>query len=842
MDSPKVDGLKIDSLIGHGGCGRVYRATDEKGRKVAVKLFEAMAIHRPLLARMTARLEQGGWPEGVAPVFSADFDGRPAVWVTPCYEDEEADRFIPRSLQWRIDGYPDAQTWPLVREIAAALGKMHERQVAHANLKPGNVFFDSEEQVRLTDWALGNLPGTSHFEFTDALLYQSPEQLSHPEGYLENAGYRWDVYTFGSLAFRLLTGRFPRCHDTFVQVAPAPHETGKEGIHAEPPKISKNLLKYPEIQWPDAAADPMEEEFRKVVERCLALDPAQRPATMTEVVTAFEMIERHHQTEREKQDLQDRHRKAERNARKSLFAAGVALAVAFAFAALWQLALYQKRRDRNNSRDTIQHLQTEAREASETKTRAEASEKKALEDLAYQKELGLARLEASRQIGDRLFSWAMEKGQRQLPPLDGRELRLKRLERYFEDFLARTADVPALEDERARVLLQLAEVSLAAGDVKQATERLSTALTTWNDQPVPAEWKLRMATDSLLLALLHQSTNSPDTGKSFKAARQALSRVPKEGIDLDRLTQLTAILDFHEAQYLSAKGEDTKALDQLLRATQTLNQLALQRPDAAVLRSELASCYLSSATILEGMGNLGDAREVRKLAATEIQKLLKTSPNDPSLRMDLAGCYAAMAEAAVLAGDTAAADSLNQEALKMLDLLRAEQPDLHALEILRAWQLGLRAGLLRDRGQAAEALRFFDDGIRILEKARAAGNPGAMTTFRLAQLWWQKGRMLGAQGNRREEIVLERKARESLTNLETMDGTDRPRLEQIQKAEAYLLGDLGLALQLSGDKEEAREVFAEAVKLWEILLKSRPQSEEFDEGLAWCRQRLAELQ
>ncbi|MFT3992533.1 MAG: serine/threonine-protein kinase [Luteolibacter sp.] len=842
MDSPKVDGLKIDGLIGHGGCGRVYRATDEKGQRVAVKLFEAMAIHRPLLSKMTERLENGGWPEGVIPVFSADFSGRPALWVTPWHEELHDDLLVPRTLQRRIDEYPGEHAWPLVRKIAAALAAMHERQVPHGNLKPGNVFFDDNGHVQLTDWAVGNIPGTSHFEFTDALLYQAPEQLSNPEGYLDEAGYRWDVYAFGALSYRLLTGRFPRCHDTFIQVAPAAHETRKEGIHAELPKIAKNLLKQPEIEWPDERANALEAAFRGLIMRCLSLEPVKRPATMSEVVAELNSTEQRLATAEEKRRLLEQRQLAERRARRALLFAGAAVAIALVFGSLWQLADYQKRRERHEREENMRALKAAAVQSTAAKEKAEASEKKILQELAYEKELGIARLEASRQIGDRLFSWAMEKGQRKLPPLDGRELRLKRLERYFEDFLTRTANIPMLEDERARATLQLAEISLAAGDEKQATGRISTALAAWKNQPVNAELKLRMATNSLLLALLQQSTNSPETGNAFTSARQALTEVPKDGIDADRLTQLVAILDFHEAQYLSLKGDDTKALNQLLRATQTLNQLALQRPDAAVLRSELASCYLSSATILEGMGNIGDAREVRNLAVAEIQKILKTTPNDPSLRMDLAGCYSAMAEAAVLSGDTVAADSLNQEALKMLDRLLGEQPDLLAAEILKASQLGLRAGLLRDRGQSADALKLFDDGIRILESARATSGSSAMATYRLAQLWWQKGRMLGAQGNRQEEIRLETKAGESFASLEALKSTDGPRLDQIQKAEAYLMGDLGLALQLSGNKEQARQVFAEAVNLWEMLLKSRPQSEEFDEGLSWCRQRLAELQ
>src|SRR5690606_34008082 len=144
----------------------------------------------------------------------------------------------------------------------------------------------------------------------------------------------------------------------------------------------------------------------------------------------------------------------------------------------------------------------------------------------------------------------------------------------------------------------------------------------WKTLPMDAELRFRMATNRLLLALLLQSGNDPRMETAFAEARMELGDVPQTEVDAARLQQLLAILDFHEAKSLAVRGSEAKALEQLMRATQTLNRLADGRPDSVVLRSELAACYLSSATILEGMGNLGDAREVQALAAAEILKLL----------------------------------------------------------------------------------------------------------------------------------------------------------------------------------------------------------------------------
>ena len=839
MDVPRADGMKPGKLIGNGGCGRVYLTKDEAGNDRAMKIFDPAAVSLSLLEKMTGRLEAGGWPVGVMQVLGADLKSKQPYWVMPLVAGiEDGADPLPCNLQIWLREHPGTYSWKLVRSLARALARMHERRVPHGNLKPGNVFIGDDGEAILSDWAMGNMPETKQFNFTDAVLYQAPEQLRKPSGYLDEAGYGWDVFAFGVMAFRILTGRFPRCHDTFDFVAPAPGKPRKEGIQADLSKIARNLEAQPEVTWPDAAQNPLEAGFREWIDRCLPLDPSKRPFTMMEVVAGFEALEKSATADAEREGLLDQRRRAERRAWRTLFVAGVATAAAVVLGALWQLSNSQLLKERSGRNNDASLLKSSGDAAVAAKSDADVKLAVAQQALVYERELSLARLEASRLIGDRLFAWAMEKGNRRLPPLDGRELRLKRLERYFEDFLTRTADLASLADERARVRLQLAEISLAAGDAPAANRRISEAMDAWASLPMDSELKFRMATNALLLALLRQSDLDPQAGSAFVEARRALNEVPQTEVDSDRLNQLLAILDFHEAKLLAGKGESTKALEQLLRATKSLNRIADQRPDAAILRSELAACYLSSATILEGMGSLGDAREVRALASVELVKLLNKSPTDFGLRLDLAGCYSAMAESAVLSGDIAGAESISKDATRLLDQLIVEQPDNAEVISRKASQLGLRAGIERDRGQAAEALRDYEDGIRMLEAIRASSPGNALVSYRLALLWWQKGRMLGMAGQRPEEIALIRKARELLGRLEAEPSPAGPRPDQLQSSVAYLLGDLGHALQLANQKTEAGEAFSDAVALWENLLASRPQSEEYSESLAWCRQRL----
>ncbi len=843
MATLRMDSWEIGEMIGQGGCGRVFHAKDEHGHSHAVKILDEAAVNRTLLERATARLAAGAWPDGVLPTEDADLHGRCSVRVMPLMADADGSGvFRPRSLQHQLDAHPGLDTWKQVRSIAAALAGMHARGVVHGNLKPGNVFVDAGGAVKLADWALGHLPGVNHFEFTDAVLYQPPEQLRLADGAGTRPDFRWDVHAFGALAFRMLTGRFPRCDETYGKVAPACGETRREGITADLAKVATNLEAQPDVSWPDEPQGALERGLRGWIDRCLSLDPALRPRDMMEVAGGFEAVERELAAARESVAMLDGRRRAERRSSLAVFGMGAACAATLVLGGLWHLRGQQLQRLKEARQNDVNTLRAAAEQALAAQATAEQRMAQAEQALDYERQLALARLEASRQIGDRLFAWAMEKGHRRLPPLDGRELRLKRLERYFEDFLTRTAEIPDLTEERARARLQLAEISLAAGDATAATRRLDEALQLWTTLRMDPDLKLRAATNQLLLALLRQSQSDPATEAAFADAREAFSAVPRSEVDGDRLDQLLAILEFHEAKLLSARGDDVKALEQLMRATQTLNRIAEQRPDAAILRSELAACYLSSATILEGMGNLGDAREVRSLAAAELRKLREQNPTDPALRLELAGCYGAMAETAALAGDVSGAESLSREAMQLLDEHLAGQPEDAQAVSRKAAQLGLRGGILRDRGQTAEALRDLDEGIRMLEGVRASHPADAMAAYRLALLWWQKGRMLGAGGARDEEIALLGRARDLLDSLESATPAEGPPPEQLQRSGAYLAGDLGHALQLANRKGDAARVFASAVDLWQGLVTSRPQSEEYQEALLWCRQRLNDLQ
>ncbi len=218
---------------------------------------------------------------------------------------------------------------------------------------------------------------------------------------------------------------------------------------------------------------------------------------------------------------------------------------------------------------------------------------------------------------------------------------------------------------------------------------------------------------------------------------------------------------------------------------------------------------------------------------------MEKEPDNPKLRSELAGTYGAMAEAAVVAGDVAATVKLSGDATKMLEKLRGERPGDVDVAVRLAAQRGLMAGLYIDRGQAADAMKLIEDGIRLLDGGPATVSP--LARYRLALLQWQKARMLGVGGKPKEETALEQRALETLRGLEG-DPVEGPRTEQIRRSMAYLLGDLAHAAETDGDRDTAVGYFADSVEIWELLCRARPGYEEYEEGLSWSRERLKEMQ
>ncbi len=841
MSLTSIGGISEMLPIDYGGCGEVHLGLNEAGELRAVKVYDDLSVNKPILAKMSQRLRIDGWPDGVMPVYSEQFGVRPLHQVMQFVGDQNPDgSWSARNLQNQIDQFPRDDAWDIVRGMAFSLSQMHIRHVAHGNLKPGNVFLDEQGKVLVSDWCLGNMPDVHVFHFTDALLYQPPEQLLQPSGYLNEEAYGWDVFAFGVLSYRLLTGKFPRCHENFMEVVPVQGSNRSDGVKADPELMASNLLASQVAEWPNKPKDELEERMREWIDKCLLIDPAKRPASIREVHAAFGLIKKEVEEEHEHRRLLKLRKRADQRSQALLGAWLLTIAIAVVLAGLWRFSEHRLAKEKKQINMDRLSMAEAVEQAQNAEIAANSLAAEATSKLNHERQTHQQKMEASRLMGDRLFTWALEEGRRRLPPIDGREWRLNQLEEYYQDFLKQSEGNNALKEERARALLHLAEISISREEIQDAETRMKEALNVWGDQ-IGASMRLRVATDMLIIALMQESRAPEKAKESFKVSRNALSKVSKAEVNPDRLDQLMAVLEYHEAKLMLADGDEVQALTQLLKATQTLNRLSADRPDAVILRSELSDCYMASAGILEGIGQLGDAREVRLLAVQQLETMLKKAPDDLTLQFDLASCYGSMAEAAMLSGDIESVKTRSKEALEILRGYMEKRPtDLNASALVAAQQ-NLQAGIYRDEGAADAAIKTYQKSLKFLEGAHSKNPKHAMTAYHLALTQWQLGKMLGLQEKPEQELEMLKSALALLDSLEERIKSTGPRLEQWMRSRAYLAGDLAHALQSAKLNAEARKTFALAVDNWKALVELRPNSEEYLAGLGWCEQRLERI-
>ena len=337
MAAPEIEGYQIRAEIGSGSTGVVYEAVRDGGTACAVKVLDSMSSNSALISERLRRITKGGAGDVIVSITAQALDARPACLMMD---------LVRSSLQLRLEEFTaNDQSWPFVQKLATALAKLHSARVAHGNLKPGHIFLGSHDQPLLTDFASGLMPGIHRVNYSDALLYAPPEQLREPLGYENESGYRWDVFAFGVLAFRLLTGVFPRANEGFQSVCPAPGTQEQFRIEVDLERIAASLEHERDYRWPQEAQDEREARYREIIDSCLRLEPSERPFNMREVTRRFEAVESELAAAEEKRRLEDLRDQAVRKRKRATAFFMAASLLAIGLAAGWAVTQFLRSRE-----------------------------------------------------------------------------------------------------------------------------------------------------------------------------------------------------------------------------------------------------------------------------------------------------------------------------------------------------------------------------------------------------------------------------------------------------------------------------------------------------------------
>jgi eukaryotic-like serine/threonine-protein kinase len=162
----KLGPYEIQSPLGAGGMGEVYRATDTKlGRDVALKVLPGeMAQDPERLARFRREakaLAQLDHPNIVTIYSVEEYDGIHFLTMQ-LVEGLPLDRVIPQG------GLPFEQIVEIASALGDALAAAHDKGIVHRDLKPANVMVSNEGRVKVLDFGLAKDVGVS--DPVDAML------------------------------------------------------------------------------------------------------------------------------------------------------------------------------------------------------------------------------------------------------------------------------------------------------------------------------------------------------------------------------------------------------------------------------------------------------------------------------------------------------------------------------------------------------------------------------------------------------------------------------------------------------------------------------------------------
>lgn len=263
----------LQSKLGEGGMGVVYRSTNEENQQeAAVKILRnhlttnervVKRFHREAQAQNQLRHENivyvhdFGFEEGVGFFIAMEF-------------------LRGKSMEEILEENASLMTVPFVgsilRQVCDAMGFAHSRGIYHRDLKPDNIFLvdqgswepDENQLVKVLDFGVAKMVASEEDErlTRTGMTIGTPRYMAPEQAGDGAADHRSDIYSLGVILFEMLTGKSPFEGSSAYQIM-------LRHVYADPPALR-------EVR-PDLPYPPQLEEF---IQRTMAKDPRKRPASM----------------------------------------------------------------------------------------------------------------------------------------------------------------------------------------------------------------------------------------------------------------------------------------------------------------------------------------------------------------------------------------------------------------------------------------------------------------------------------------------------------------------------------------------------------------------------------
>jgi len=254
----RVGRYRLEEVLGEGASGVVYRASDESGSEVAVKLLRAEHAGEETARRRfrrEARLAAEIRSRHLVPILELDDSGGVQYLVMPFYAGGSLRDRLREAGRLEVDEAID-----LAAQLGRGLDALHERGIVHRDVKPSNVLLDGDGTAALTDFGLAR--GADWTRLTrDGQVVGTPQYLAPELIEGEEATPASDLYALGCVLYECLAGGPP-----FRARHPA--ELAFAHLTEPPPD-------------PRGARPDLSEDVALAVLTALEKEPAARPTSAT---------------------------------------------------------------------------------------------------------------------------------------------------------------------------------------------------------------------------------------------------------------------------------------------------------------------------------------------------------------------------------------------------------------------------------------------------------------------------------------------------------------------------------------------------------------------------------
>jgi serine/threonine protein kinase/Tfp pilus assembly protein PilF len=774
-DLPRVPGYEVEAVLGHGGMGVVYRATDcTLSREVAVKVLlnrfvpdSGTARRFADEARITAQLQHPGIP----PVHDLGTlaDGRPFL-AMKLIKGQTLDALIASRPE---PSFQRGRFVAVFEQLCQALAYAHAHGVIHRDLKPQNVMVGAFGEVQLMDWGLAKVLGARPGERTDpeettpgtvvrslrdsddlftqagsvlgTPAFMAPEQAA---GAVATIDRRSDVFGLGAVLAVVLTGQPPFVADTAesTRVKAAQGDVGEcfarlDGCGADPDLVAlckRCLAPRREDRPPDAG-----EVARAVAALRAAADERARRAELERV-----------QAEGEARQAEARAAEQRKRRRLLLAASGI---IALVLLAGLSVSLWQMRR-------AMQAL---------------AAEQQAREDEAKARQQAFAAL---------------------------RSMTAEVVEKKFAQGTVLT------EDDRAflrGIVAQFDAFAAIKGDDADS-------------RAVRAEGRLRVGWMHLRLSELQEAE------KDFDQAVSIYKQLAADFPARPEFRQELARSQHNRAMLLRDTGRLKEAEQDYDQALSIRKQLAADFPARPEFRQDLAGSHTNRGVLLSDTGRPRQAEQDLAQALSIYKQLAAEFPSRPEFHNDLAGSHTNRGILLRQAGRLPEAEKDFDQALSIQKQLAADFPSRPEFRQDLAKHHNNRGMLLRDMGRLKEAEQDYDQALNI-RKQLAADFPSRPEFRReLGRSYNNRGALLFATGRHKEAEEDYDKA----LSIKKQLAADFPSRPEFRQDLAMSYNNRGALRSDAGRSKEAEQDFDQALIIFKQLAAEFPSRPEFRDDLA----------